>query len=860
MNNNSLRIIDANTNVTTLYGTATNVWTLTECDAVPALFRGWVDGAPGITSTSASGREPASVAISSTGDLFVTEKFYDLIRSVSGTGLSPVNAIGVPLNEAPSVTTLFATNISSTAATLNSAVDPEGEPTSAYFFWGTSSTNGFITSAIPVTNNLNITNQVSFTLTNLQPATTYFFAAQAVNSTGTSAGSELVFTTLPASQPPTVGFTPSSGYFPECVTVLVTSSVPAVYYTTDNTNPTTNSQPVDMFAATNGGYVGFIEWCNAQEDLSSLRVAAFEGANSSTTIVGQSPQSSVIGFANPVHSGSGDVAYVPLVVDLSAGGTLKSLQFRVEVTPNDSTTPGIAALGLQPITANDYLQVAGPNVGNTPLALTNFPPYTTSSNGVGLLVSADGEDSGLDIQKFGVAVLLRVQIPKTAAYGQSYSLNVLYPTGTSDGINQAMPLSAMPAQTLIISDPASFAGDSTPPSGYNNGEFGDLSLDNSDANAVLYALLGIRRPYSDSDAFKAMDVFPETPSIIGNGFLSYLDWQTVLYRSVGLDTNNWIRFWTNGELSHAQVSWVPGGLPQLLSDTSTATVQPRKLVATPTPPGLVWLSQISLSAGTVSYGLPGNTCSVPVSANVLPGYNVSGMAFRAMAVGNDGAPAVGQIQFNPAPGIAPPQVSAGLLPSDIVCAWNVGGFSPGLQGSNYLGTISFQIPPGAQTGQSYAVQFVVGGGAPDLSTEYQMESFPGSVWVGTAALQPPSVTSDEWKTAFFGSTTSPLAADNADPDGDGVPNWMEYLAGTNPTNAASVFAFSSAAFNNEGLQGVVVNWLTAPDKKYILESQSDLGGKEWTPVSTNTGDGNNFQLLITNYSGNSRFYQIQLQP
>ena len=94
-----------------------------------------------------------------------------------------------------------------------------------------------------------------------------------------------------------------------------------------------------------------------------------------------------------------------------------------------------------------------------------------------------------------------------------------------------------------------------------------------------------------------------------------------------------------------------------------------------------------------------------------------------------------------------------------------------------------------------------------------MESFPGSVWIGAAAQPPLSVTSDEWKTAFFGSATNPLAADNADPDGDGVPNWMEYLAGTNPTNAASVFAFSSAAFNKEGQQGVSVNWLTAPGKK-----------------------------------------------
>jgi hypothetical protein len=855
--NNRVRIIDLESNTTTLYGTASNVWKSTPCYSVPTLFAGWVDGAPGISSTSASGREPVSVTISPDGDLFVTEQYYDLIRSVSGTGLTPVNAVGVPLGLAPVVTTLFATNITPTSATVNSTVDAEGEPTAAYFIYGLTSTNGFVTGAINLTNNLNASNIVGLTLTNLLPATTYFYQAEAVNSTGSAFGTELVFTTLAAPQPPSVGFTPSSGYFPECVTVVVTSSVSTVYFTTDGTTPTPNSEPVAM-VANSGDFVGTIEWCNPLKDLSSLRVAAFDGLSSSTIFSGSAPPANFIGFPTAAQSGSGDVAYIPLVVDLVSNGTLQSLQFRVEVTPNDTKTPMIPSLSLQPITANDYLQVTGPNAANTPLALTNFSPYTTASNGIGLLVSASGPDSGLNIQKFGVAVLLRVQLPKTVAYGQSYSLNVLFPTGTSDGINTAVPLLAMPAQTLTITDPMALAGDSSPASGYNNSEFGDGALDNSDANAVLYALVNVRRPYNDSDAYKAMDVFPETPGIIGDGFLTFLDWQTVLYRSVGLDTNNWIRYWTNGSLSHAPVSWAPGGPPVMLSEEPQ--VHPVKLSTTPTPPGLVWFCQFSIGAGAVANGLPGNTYSVPVYAKVLPGYNVSGMAFRAMAVPSSGAPEVSQIQFTPAPGAAPPQVSQGLSASDVVCAWNVGGFNPPLQGSNYLGTVSFQIPPGAQSGQSYSVQFVVGGGAADLTTEYQMESFAGTVWVGTGAQQAPSLTSDEWKTYFFGSTASPLAADNADADGDGMPNWMEYLAGTNPTNAASVFQFASAGFNANGVQGVAVNWLTAPGKTYILESQTELGEKNWTPVNTNTGDGNNIQLLITNYSGNSRFYQILLQP
>ena len=855
--NNRVRIIDTLTNTTTLYGTASNVWTATFCDDVPALFAGWVDGPAGTTTTSASGREPVSVTISPTGTLFVTEQYYDLIRGVTGSGLSPVNAVGVSLGLAPVVTTLFATNITATSASLNAAVFPQGEMTSAYFQWGLTSSNGNVTVSTNLTVNLNTTNTVSLPLTNLQPLTTYFYQAVAVNSSGIGTGSELVFTTLSAAQPPTLTFSPSNGYYPECVTINVTSSVASVYFTTDGTTPTTNSTPVTM-VTNSGDYVGTIEWCNPQEDLSTLQVAAFNSAVSSTIVPGTSPATNLIGFAESAQSGSGDVAYIPVVAALEKNGVLKSLQFRVEVTPNDASTPMIPSLSLQGITANDYVQVTGPAPGNAPVALTNFSSYTNSSNGAGLLVSASGSTSGMDIEGFGVAVMLRVEIPKTAAYGQSYSLNVLYPSGTSDGIDDSVGLEAMPAQTLTITDPAQLAGDSAPPTGYDNGEFGNCGLDNSDANALLYAIVNIRRPYTDSDAYKAMDVYPETPGLIGDGFLTFLDWQTVIYRSVGLDTNNWIRFWTNGSLSHEQVSWTPGGPPVPLSDASSAV--PVKQDITNTPPGLVWFCQFSIGAGTVTYALPGNTCSVPIYAKVLPGYDVSGMAFRATAVPNGGAPAVGQIQFTPASGVPSPGVSAGLSANDIVCSWSLGEFDPPLQGSNYLGTVSFQIPPGAQAGESYALQFVVAGGAPDFTTEYQMESFPGAVWVGTGAQQPASLTSDEWKTYFFGSTTNAQAGDDVDADGDGMPNWMEYLAGTNPTNAASCLRFTSATINTNGLEGMAVNWLTAPGKTYILESQPDLGGKNWTAINTNAGDGNYYQLLITNYSGNSRFYQILLQP
>jgi hypothetical protein len=274
---------------------------------------------------------------------------------------------------------------------------------------------------------------------------------------------------------------------------------------------------------------------------------------------------------------------------------------------------------------------------------------------------------------------------------------------------------------------------------------------------------------------------------------------------------------------------------------------------------LVWFCQASIAAGTVTNLSPGNICSLPVHASVLPGYSLAGLQFRAIVSPNGNAPPVGQVLFNPAEGIPSPQFLPGLSANDILNFWTLGVFENPLQNSNYLGTISFRVPTNAQAGQSYAVHFVGVNGVPDDTTEYTMESFPGYAWVGSVALQPASITSDEWKLYFFGSLTNSLAGDDVDADGDGAPNWQEYLAGTDPTNPGSVLQFGGAGFPAGG-SGFALSWLTAPGKTYILESIPALGRGNWTAINTNTGDGYIYQFNQTKYNGNTQFYRILLQP
>jgi hypothetical protein len=684
----------------------------------------------------------------------------------------------------------------------------------------------------------------------------------------TNGGTNGVGSTNGVLSPP--AFSPNSGYFTECQTITVSSSVSNVFYTTDGTTPTTNSPMVQNMVpvTTDSGqtfYEGSLQWCNSLLDLSSLQLLAANGTNVSAVTNGLRSSTNLIGFPSSHVAGVGSTAVIPVVVNLQPNTTLASVQFDLEIVPNSSATPPIlpGAVSLLNITTNDYHLLVAPTQGN--LTYEKFT-FSTESNGLGLAVlEPAGGTNLLNAQNFAVLALLEVAIPTNAVEGQSYTLNFLYePSGTSNGLQGNVPLTAMPMQTLTISNYLYFEGDSSPANGYSAGEFGDGTINNSDVNNAFKASLGIYVPFQSTDAFSAMDVYPETATEIGDGFITFLDWQHILFRSLGLETNSWIRFWTDGgTLSHKPIVWLPGDIvTNGISPSQPFEAFPKVRAADTPQPGAVWLRQASIHAGTIAGLSPGLTYSIPVYVNVLPGYSLAGLQFRATLVPNGTAPAPGQIQFAAAPGLPPPYASAqGLSPNDIIYAWSLfEPFTPPLQGSKALGSISFQVPGTAQNGQSYTLRFSGEDGSPDLDTLYQLESVPGTAWVGSAALTPPQISSDEWRMCFFGSLTNALAQDTADPDGDGMLNWQEYLAGTNPTNALSALQFLNPAFASGAGQDINLSWLTAPGRNYVLESSATLTGPQWTAVNTNLGDGNTFQFSLTNKTGGARFFRIRLQP
>ncbi len=85
-------------------------------------------------------------------------------------------------------------------------------------------------------------------------------------------------------------------------------------------------------------------------------------------------------------------------------------------------------------------------------------------------------------------------------------------------------------------------------------------------------------------------------------------------------------------------------------------------------------------------------------------------------------------------------------------------------------------------------------------------------------------------------------------------NWQEYLAGTNPQSATSVFRVTTTRVTASGFQ---ITFSTVPGKTYRVECAADPSGP-WTVLENNLpGTGANIQITDTaSPSSATRFYRV----
>jgi sugar lactone lactonase YvrE len=670
--------------------------------------------------------------------------------------------------------------------------------------------------------------------------------------TGGSSGTNGGATNLVVVPPPT--FSPLAGYFPMGQAMTVQSAYP-VYYTTDGTEPTTNSLQV---ALTNGNSGVFL-WDQPLRDLTALRLKAISGTNASETVSGQAVPANQLGFSRDVQAGSGSTVVIPIVLNLRPNDVVRTIQYRVEIVPQGNALAVLPEFTTLSISSNDFLQVAGASLPGTVAAYTAVPyPLANPTNLMdmipgGLAISVIGTNANFYVQNFGVVAMLKVPLPPLAQEGDSYTMSVSEVSATADGQRIEVPVQAMAARTLTIRNVSYVVGDSASCQWYGAGDFGDGDLRNSDVNSVFYASLGVRAPFNYTDVFDAMDAYPpDQPGMVGgDGEIRYLDWQLVLQRSLRLDTNNYQR------------RWAVGGYR--VAETTALGARARKSVSPAAAPGSVWVRQAKVFSRTVTNAYAGSVYYLPVCVNVAAGSSLAGLMLRAAVLPDGDAPPATSVTFVPATGKPTPSAAAGLSANEILLGWSIvsgSGFSPALQGaSNLVGYIGVSVPLSARPGDSYSLRMLSVDGAPNLTTQYNLESVPVQLWVRSAAGRPASQVSDEWKQHFFGSAAAPEADDANDHDGDGMSNLQEYLAGTDPTDGKSCLRFLKTGWTEAPVRGVVLNWLSAPGKTYAIERSDHLPAGTWSPVASGlVGDGYPASCVDTNTPGTSRFYRLRLQP
>jgi hypothetical protein len=119
----------------------------------------------------------------------------------------------------------------------------------------------------------------------------------------------------------------------------------------------------------------------------------------------------------------------------------------------------------------------------------------------------------------------------------------------------------------------------------------------------------------------------------------------------------------------------------------------------------------------------------------------------------------------------------------------------------------------------------------------------GTVDIGAYEYQSPSSRISYAWLQQYGLPTDG-SADYVDPDHDGMNNWQEWAAGTDPTNANSVLRMVSVT---NAASGTVVSWLSVTNHTYSLEwatnpaqnpafslAQSNIAGQASTTTLTDT--------------------------
>lgn len=114
---------------------------------------------------------------------------------------------------------------------------------------------------------------------------------------------------------------------------------------------------------------------------------------------------------------------------------------------------------------------------------------------------------------------------------------------------------------------------------------------------------------------------------------------------------------------------------------------------------------------------------------------------------------------------------------------------------------------------------------------------------------------DEWEFTVFGSSGWAGAGADDDADGDGVSNYQEYRAGTDPTAASSLLAVTGLVSN--GPNGAVLRWASEAGKSYTIQQTSNLLAS-WSTLQTRIAATPPLNVYTSSTSTNTAFWRVRM--
>ena len=487
------------------------------------------------------------------------------------------------------------------------------------------------------------------------------------------------------------------------------------------------------------------------------------------------------------------------------------------------------------------------------------------------------------------------QIPFNANIGDQYFIQLGSPSATRDGVGApgADVFIQAPAasQAVTVGSPSYTVGDAAPFRWLNAGDFGDSTLNNADVMQVFQSAIElVDMPPINSDLYFAMDssgnigisnnatgYFQQATAYtngtvegsftnlldgndttinqiaFGDGQLDVSDLYITYRRSLDPSLLWFIRYWTNGQFVAVTTTNLAynNNVPHALSAQPAAN-------SSKSAGKSAQASSILLTAGT-AIGGASQTIQLPITADVFGGYPLRILGLNLTVQPLDGSPAITQpVQFSPGTGLGQPTVNASKYAANYCAAWLDSGIT-GLTGHATIGTLTITLPPNATSLSAYAIHFDHASASPNGLTCFPKNTMTGLIT--TSARTNSSFGDgipDSWRLRYFGSVNNYLSVSNADADGDGVNNWKEYIAGTDPNDAKSCFkTIDTRQADASQAQDCVIHWPSVSGKQYIVERSSTLFSPVWTAIATNSGTGTDMEFHDTT-GGGVRFYRVSV--